>query len=206
MEFIPSEADPEVFYKANSFEDGREYYSYIMVYVDDILIIDKAPRTFMTQLNDSFVVKKESIMEPDRYLCSDISKMNYYGTNCWCMSSETYVKEAVRNVKQQMKIDGFMFNRKLSDLDHPPQQPFSHCDYRPELDTSAECNEDQMTYYMNLVGVLCWIIELGRLDIAYEVSCLSRYLAAPRTGHLVQVLHIFKYIELHSSNNFSRTF
>ena len=39
------------------------------------------------------------------------------------------------------------------------------------------------------------------MDIAYEVSCLSRYLVAPRTGHLIQAFHIFKYLELHSTNS-----
>ena len=199
--FEPSKADPEVFWKPNSFPDGREYYTYIMVYVDDILIIDKRPMDFMKLLKDKFIVKKESIKEPDRYLGSDVSKIDYCGNKCWSMSSETYVKEAVCNVKAQMKQDGYQFNKKLSDVNYSPQQPFSHDNYRPELDTSAECNEAQMGYYMNLIGVLRWIIELGWMDIAYEVSCLSRYLASPRTGHLVQALHIFKYLELHNTNS-----
>ena len=38
-----------------------------------------------------------------------------------------------------------------------------------------------------------WIVELDRIDIAYEVSFLSKILAQPRTGHLYQGLHIFKY-------------
>ena len=33
-----------------------------------------------------------------------------------------------------------------------------------------------------------------------RVSCLSCYLTSPRTGHLLQALHIFKYLELHSKN------
>ena len=103
-------------------------------------------------------------------------------------------------VQKQMKLDGYRFDQKLSDVRSRPQQPFSHNDYRPELDTSRYCDDNQTTYYQNLIGVLRWIIELGRLDIAYEVSCLSRYLAAPRTGHLVQCLHIFKYLDTHHSN------
>ena len=46
------------------------------------------------------------------------------------------LKEAVRNVKQQMKNDGYQFHKNISDVNYSPQQPFSHCDYRPELDTS----------------------------------------------------------------------
>ena len=44
------------------------------------------------------------------------------------------------------------------------------------------------------------IIELGRIDIAFEVSYLSIYLSFPRTGHLAQALNIFKYMEKHHIN------
>ena len=44
------------------------------------------------------------------------------------------------------------------------------------------------------------MIELGRIDIAYEVSCLSQYLVYPRVGHLNQALHIIKYLDIHREN------
>ena len=116
------------------------------------------------------------------------------------MSSNTYVKEAIRNVKKRLDDDGFMFNKKLSDKSISCPQPFSSLSYRSELDTSIECTDEQSTYYQNLVGVLRWIVELGRIDIAYEVSCLSRHLVQPRTGHLLQALHIFKYLDIHHDN------
>ena len=99
-----------------------------------------------------------------------------------------------------MEHDGYEFSKKLSDRRTGLQHPYTSNTYSPELDTSHACTEDQMTYYQNLIGVLRWIVELGRIDIAYEVSCLSRYLASPRTGHLVQALHIFKYLDIHSQN------
>ena len=80
-------------------------------------------------------------------------------------------------------------------------QPFSSLSYKPELDVSIECSEAQTSFYQSVIGVLRWIIELGRRDICYEVSALSRYLASPRTGHLAQALHIFKYLEIHNSND-----
>jgi hypothetical protein len=56
-----------------------------------------------------------------------------------------------------------------------------------------------VSYFQQLIGVLRWIVELGRIDIAYEVSALSSYLASPRTGHLLQAIHMFKYLEIHNS-------
>ena len=42
---------------------------------------------------------------------------------------------------------------------------------------------------------------MGRIDIAYEVLSLSKFLAQPRTGHIYQALHIFKYLEVHIDND-----
>ena len=44
---------------------------------------------------------------------------------------------------------------------------------------------------------------MGRIDIVYEVSSLSKFLAQPRTGHIYQALHIFKYLEAHINNDLS---
>ena len=47
---------------------------------------------------------------------------------------------------------------------------------------------------------MSWIVELGRIDIAFDVSTLSTYLYFPRTGYYYQALHIFKYLEVHINN------
>ena len=64
-----------------------------------------------------------------------------------------------------------------------------------------EWNEDQLSFYQHLVEVLIWAIELGSIDISFEVSSLSIYLAFPRTGNLVKALHVFKYLETHNAND-----
>ena len=48
-----------------------------------------------------------------------------------------------------------------------------------------------------MIGILCWVVELGRIEIAYETYVLSWYLVQPQTGHFVQVFHIFKYLGIH---------
>jgi hypothetical protein len=50
---------------------------------------------------------------------------------------------------------------------------------------------------MSLIGILQWMVELGRVDICLEVSMLSSHLALPRRGHMDQVLHIFAYLKVH---------
>ena len=41
-----------------------------------------------------------------------------------------------------------------------------------------------------------WMVELGRIYIAVEVSQLSSFLAMPRQGHLVNALHIVSYLKI----------
>ena len=48
-----------------------------------------------------------------------------------------------------------------------------------------------------MIGVLRWIVELGRIDINVEVSMMSSHLALPREGHLQELLHIFGYLKKH---------
>jgi hypothetical protein len=151
----------------------------------------------MKMLKEKYTVKPASIGEPKIYLGADIGKVSYAdGSYAWSMSSDSYVKEAIKNVKARLKKDGLEYNKKLSDINYSPQNPFSAVNYRPELDTSHGCSDEQVTLFQNLIGVLRWIVELGRIDIAFEVSSLSKFLAGPRTGHLVQAIHIFKYLEI----------
>ena len=44
---------------------------------------------------------------------------------------------------------------------------------------TEELEEDEASYYHSLIGVLRWIVELGRVDINTEVSMLSSHLALP---------------------------
>ena len=75
--------------------------------------------------------------------------------------------------------------------------PFSNQDYRPELDCTPYCNDVLSTVYQNLIGILRWTCELGRIDILHETAILSQYLAQPRIGHLTQCLNIFYYLKHH---------
>ena len=55
-------------------------------------------------------------------------------------------------------------------------------------------------FFHNLIRILRWTVELVLIDIAYEIYVLFRYLTQPRTGNLVQSLHIFKYLDQHNNN------
>ena len=70
-------------------------------------------------------------------------------------------------------------------------------DFDPIVDTSAELDEDEASYYSSLIGIVRWMVEIGRVDIAVEVSMLSSHLALPRENHMHALLHMFRYLEQH---------
>ena len=37
--------------------------------------------------------------------------------------------------------------------------------YRPEIDVSGELQHAESAYYQSLIGILSWMVELGRVDI-----------------------------------------
>ena len=68
--------------------------------------------------------------------------------------------------------------------------------YRPECDQSPELDPGEAAHYQSLIGMLRWIVELGRVDVCCEVSLLSSQLALPREGHLQQVYRCFAYLKV----------
>ena len=195
MKFVPCKADPDVWMRKATKADGFEYWEYVLCYVDDVLVISMDPKSVLDGLTwDDFTLKPGSVKEPDLYLGADISK--YYieesdePTKCrWAMSSDSYVKTAVKTVEGSLSQVGLEFLPRSR-----VESPLSS-GYKPELDSTAELDPQRLSYYQGLIGVLRWICELGRLDIVLPTSLLSRYLASPRWGHLEQALHMFAYLK-----------
>ena len=66
--------------------------------------------------------------------------------------------------------------------------------YDPELDTSPELDPDAASYYLTIIGILRWMVELGRIDIITKVSLLSSHVALPREGHLEAAVHVMAHV------------
>ena len=72
-------------------------------------------------------LKEGSIGPPTRYLGADIGTIaNSFGKECWAMSSESYIRNAVRIV------DGYMEEAKVEHI--KAKCPFHDNKYKPELD------------------------------------------------------------------------
>ena len=192
MHFEACKADPDVWMRKATKEDGTEYYEFLLVYTDDILIVSHRPREAMSQLDQNFLVKSDSIGSPTTYLGAQVGTYRFPeqpDKEYWTLSSERYVKDAVRQVKEWMGERGQSLKNKA-----PSVLPSG---YKPELDATDPCSDEDASYYSSVIGILRWAVELGRIDICTEVSLMASYMAAPRTGHLRAVLHIFAYLNGH---------
>ena len=69
--------------------------------------------------------------------------------------------------------------------------------YCPELDETEELSPEDALHYHSLIGVLRWIVKLGRVDIITEVSMLSSCLALLRFEHLLEVFNVFVYLDVY---------
>ena len=71
--------------------------------------------------------------------------------------------------------------------------------YHPELNTSVMLEAEDATKYQEVIGMLRWACELGRIDVLLESAIMSQYLTAPRKEHLDKLFNIFSYLRANLS-------
>lgn len=198
MGFKHSDADNDVYLRAAFRPNGESYYEYVLVYSDDILVASLNPEAVMDDLQRKIVFKAKPAV-PESYLGADVSYTKWCSTPdgkgvwMWGLSSRTYTAKVVAQVETILEKRGMSLNMKhistpLSDK------------YKPELDQTEICDVDDLALYQGLIGILRWIVELGRMDIMFAVSQLSRFLSECREGHLDQAFHVFAYLKRHPNS------
>ena len=184
-------ADHDLWYNPDVDASGNKYYSYICIYVDDVMITSHQPRRFMDQIKARFLVKPESIETPKRYLGMDCKQT---GEGVWILSLTHYLQEFLKvSTKLLDEIDLKIPTRG--------SHPFSNVKYRPELDTSIFCNDKQVRVFQQILGMLRWLIELGRMDVLLETTLLASFLMSPRIGHLMQLANVVAYLKKHQRSS-----
>ena len=191
--YKPCLADRDVWMKKFQKPNKEWYWGYILLYVDDACCINHDATSQLTRLDRYFSMKPGSIGDPDMYLGGKVSEQwvrSDDGTNCrcWGISPTKYVRDAIKNVETYIGKRGLTLPKTGYDA------PFKR-GYRPELDFSKELNAEDSSYYQSQIGILRWMIELGRIDIIEEVAELSTFLALPREGHLEAVYGIYSYLK-----------
>ncbi len=193
MGYTSCKADPDLWLKAMTRpEDNVHYYAYILCYADDILCIHHDPMSVMNEINGYLPLKPSSVGNPDIYLGAKLKQTQLpNGVMAWGLSPSKYVVQAVKNCQVHLmkKLNG-----KYS-IPTRADNPFP-VDYDPSTDLSNILDPDCSSFYQHLIGVMRWMVELGPINIATEVSMLSSYLACPCKGHLDNALHVMGYLQL----------
>ena len=98
------------------------------------------------------------------------------------------MKAAIRNVEQRLNDLGLSLPKRCT-------SPISR-EHRPEVDVSPELDVKDASCYQSLIGILMWIVELGRVDTTTEASVMASRMELPRKGQLEQLYHVFGYLKL----------
>ena len=100
MGYKPSQADQDVWLRPATTEDGYEYYEYILVYVDDLLHVSHNLDESMQQIMAWVKLKNDHYGEPKIFLGSQLQWKNINGSECWTMTSNMHVTEAIKTFKR----------------------------------------------------------------------------------------------------------
>lgn len=105
------------------------------------------------------------------------------------MHAADYLKESCKMVRQWSEDENRkrIKKRKVAMIQK----------YRPEIGISDKLREILATRFQQMIGILRWSVELGRIDIITEVSILSSHNVSPRRGHLEAAYQIFEYLSTH---------
>ena len=110
----------------------------------------------MKEIESVYLVKDSSQGAPSYYLGNDYKKDK---KNRWCVGCKTYLAEAVRCLEA-------MFGKPLPKKDTPMVDGEDH----PEEDTSELLNDKDHQQYQMLIGMLHWIVCIGRMDVAFATA------------------------------------
>jgi hypothetical protein len=186
-------ANPDLWYKeVKRPVTGVLYYSYILIYVDDILCIHHEAMPVLDKLDKYFTLKPSFVGDPSMYLGAKLKLMQMSnGVNAWGMSPAKYIKEGVSNCEKHLKTnyDGWYA------MPTQAVNPFV-MGYEPKIDETPALDPDQASYFQSIIGVMRWMCKIGRIDITTEVLLLSLHLVHPREGHLDAALYVMGYLRL----------
>jgi len=93
--YRPTQADPDVWIKRASKQDGSPYYKLMLIYVDDVLHIAGDPEEDMAKLDQEYRLK-DGVGPPDKYLGGNIERVQTKdGSVAWSLSCYDYLTNAI---------------------------------------------------------------------------------------------------------------
>ena len=129
LHYTPCLADNDVWLRKSTKPDGTRYYEMTFIYTDYLLVISHKPKETLTQLNQHYHIKSDSIGIPKTYLGSQVKEFHInHDPNraCQSLSSEKYIQDAINNLKGLLAECGESMKTRMVGV--------LPSGYRPELD------------------------------------------------------------------------
>lgn len=178
MGFTAVRYDRDVWMRLRDDDTG---YDYICTHVDDFKIIAKDPQHWMDKIQMKFKLK--SVGPPSYYLGNNYHWSESHGA--WTTSCTTYITECIRKIEADEYFRGELIKHNT-----PIPDKVHH-----EMDESELLDDMGIKKFQMLIGMAQWALTIGRMDISYAVSSLSRFNTNPRYNHLVLALHLFGFLK-----------
>jgi hypothetical protein len=99
MDFVPSISGPSVWMRPASKANGFEYFEYLLVYVEDVLILSHNPDPILKCIEGSYRLKESAT---ETKMCLGAWAIEGDSGKIWSMSSSHYIKEAITNLERHL--------------------------------------------------------------------------------------------------------
>lgn len=187
--FVSCKSDPDVWRRAATKSTGFKYYEYILVYVDDCIIVSEFPQNILDKFKSNYNYRLKDVGEPSRFLGAKIGRVVVEGKDSWFISAQDYLEKALATIEETYgKLEQLFKTR----MDTP-----APTDFHPEIDSTEFLDDDTTTLYQSYIGILRWAVELGRIDLNHFASTMAKFSASPREGHLFALIRFFAYVKKH---------
>ena len=128
--FKSCKADQDIWRRLATKSNGQTYYEYVLLYVDDCLVISEKPELILREeIGKHFQLKEESSGPPSQHLGGKLQEVTMANEQqCWAFGSTQHVSAAIDNVEEYLGKRGISLPAKA------PTPMASQ--YRPEVDIS----------------------------------------------------------------------
>ena len=99
--FVSCLGDLNVWRRAATNKNGEKYHEYVLLYVNDCLVVSHKPEAILRkEIGKHFQLKEKSIGPPSQYLGCKLRQVTMENSQeCWAFGSTQYVRAAVDNVE-----------------------------------------------------------------------------------------------------------
>jgi hypothetical protein len=153
-------------------------HMYIAVYVDDLLIAGPS--------KEEIGKVKESLSK--RFEMTDLGECLFY----LGMEIRRDRRNRVIRLSQKAYVDKILVDFGMSDS-KPVATPMDLSTLSPAPE-GFQATESSRRAYASAIGSLMYLMLGTRPDIAYAVSCLSRFMANPTDAHANALKRVFRYL------------